>query len=176
MTVTIGVVTGTVNRIASLVRFVESARREIPRGLSYTITVVDGGSTDQTLEWCKTQRDITLIEHGELRGAINAFSEGATRTDADYILLGNDDVSFKPYSILAALAHLERTPACGAVAFADNRTSLVTGDGTQYRVEGIGATTAAGEKVMVVYPQVGLVRKWLGDQVGWWGWHDPVMS
>lgn len=176
MTVTLGVITGTYNRINSLVRFVESVRREIPRGLSYTITVVDGGSTDQTLEWCKTQRDITLIEHGELRGAINAFSEGASRTDSTYILLGNDDVSLKPYSILAALAHLEKTPTCGAVAFADNRTSLVTGDGTQYRVEGIGATTAAGEKVMVVYPQVGLVRKWLGDQVGWWGWRDPVMS
>ncbi len=176
MTVTIGIVTGTWNRIASLVRFVESVRREIPRGLSYTITVVDGGSTDQTLEWCRTQRDITLIEHGELRGAIQAFSEGASRTDAEYILLGNDDVSLKPYSLLAALAHLERTPTCGAVAFADNRTSLVSGDGTQYRVEGIGATTPAGEKVMVVYPQVGLVRKWLGDQVGWWGWRDPVMS
>lgn len=176
MTVTLGIVTGTYNRIASLVRFVESVRREIPRGLSYTITVVDGGSTDQTLEWCRTQRDITLIEHGELRGAIKAFSEGASRTDAEYILLGNDDVSLKPYSLLAALAHLERTPTCGAVAFADNRTSLATGDGTQYRVEGIGATTAAGEKVMVVYPQVGLVRKWLGDQVGWWGWRDPIMS
>jgi glycosyl transferase family 2/glycosyl transferase family 1 len=176
MTVTIGIVTGTWNRINSLVRFVESVRREIPRGLSYTITVVDGGSTDQTLEWCRTQRDITLIEHGALRGAIQAFSEGATRTDADYIFLGNDDVSLKPYSLLAALAHLEKTPTCGAVAFADNRTSLVTGDGTQYRVEGIGATTANGEKVMVAYPQVGLVRKWLGDQVGWWGWQDPVMA
>jgi hypothetical protein len=175
MTVALGIVTGTFNRINSLVRFIESVRREIPRGLSYTITVIDGGSTDQTIGWCLTQPDIRLIQHGELRGAINAFSEGASLTDAAYILLGNDDVSLKPYSLLAALAHLENTPTCGAVAFADNRTSLVTGDGTQYRVEGIGATTAAGEKVMVVYPQVGLVRKWLGEQVGWWGWRDPVM-
>ncbi len=176
MTVTLSIVSGTFNRIGSLIRMIASARREIPRGLSYEFVIVDGGSIDQTIEWCKTQRDIRLIEHGELRGAIRAFCEGATAAAGEYCLLANDDVSFKPYSILAALAHLERTPTCGAVAFADNRTSLVTGDGTQYRVEGIGATTANGEKVMVVYPQVGLVRKALGDQVGWWGWQDPIMQ
>jgi glycosyltransferase involved in cell wall biosynthesis len=176
MTVTIGVVTGTFNRLESLKRFVETVRYAIPRGLSYVITLVDGGSTDGTLEWARRQPDVHLIEHGELRGAISAFSEGADRTDAEYIFLGNDDVSLEPLGLIAALSHLERTPTCGAVAFADNRTSLVHGDGTQYRVEGIGATTASGEKVMVVYAQCGLFRKWLGDRVGWWGWRDPIMS
>lgn len=176
MTVMLSIISGTFNRITSLVRMIESARREIPRGLSYEFVIVDGGSTDQTLEWCKTQRDIRLIEHGELRGAIRAFGDGARTAVGDYCLLANDDISFKPYSILAALAHLEKTPNCGAVAFSDNRTSLVHGDGKQYRVEGMGATTADGQQVMICYAQVGLFRRWLGDQAGWWGDVDPIMS
>lgn len=172
----ISVVTGTFNRHESLARMVESVRREIPRGLSYEIIVVDGGSKDGTLDWCKQQHDIRLIEHGELRGAIKAFCEGATAATGEYVILSNDDITFKPYSIIAALSHLERTPGCAAVAFADNRTSLVTGDGTEYRTEGIGATTADGQQVMVTYAQVGMFRRALGDAAGWWGADDPIMS
>jgi hypothetical protein len=176
MTATLSLVTGTYNRITSLVRMIESARRAIPRGLAYEIVVVDGGSTDQTLEWCRTQRDIRLIEHGELRGAIRAFCDGARAALGEYVVLANDDVTFRPYSLLAALAYLERTPDCGAVAFADNRTSLVHGDGSQYRVEGMGATTADGQAVMVPYAQVGMFRRAIGDAAGWWGDTDPIMS
>jgi glycosyltransferase involved in cell wall biosynthesis len=172
----ISLVTGTFNRCDSLAHMIESARREIPRGLTYEIVVVDGGSTDDTLAWCKRQPDIRLIEHGELRGAIKAFCDGARAAQGEYVLLANDDVIFKPCSILAALAHLERTSTCGAVAFADNRTSLVHGDGKQYRVEGMGATTADGQAVMVAYAQVGVFRKTLGDLAGWWGDTDPIMS
>lgn len=172
----ISLVTGTHNRVASLIRMVESARREIPRGLSYEIIVVDGNSTDNTHSWCESQADIRLIKHGDLRGAIKAFCDGANSARADYCILANDDIEFKPYSIVAALAHLETTPSCAAVAFADNRTSLVHGDGSQYRVEGIGATLPDGRKTMVVYAQVGMFRRELGNAVGWWGDKDPIMK
>jgi glycosyltransferase involved in cell wall biosynthesis len=172
----ISIVTGTYNRRNSLVRMVESVRREIPRGLSYEIIVVDGGSTDGSVQWCKEQHDIHTIEHGELRGAIKAFCEGAKSAIGDYVILANDDITFCPYSIIAATAHLERSPGCAAVAFADNRTSLVEGDGTQYRTEGIGATTSVGQNVMVTYAQVGMFRRELGDLAGWWGADDSIMS
>lgn len=172
----ISIVTGTYNRLASLDRLVQSVRREIPRGLAYEIVIVDGGSSDGTLDWCRAQADIRLIEHGELRGAIRAFCDGAQASLGEYVVMANDDVIFRQYSILAALSHLERTPDCGAVAFADNRISLVRGDGTEYRVDGVGATTADGKDVMVVYAQVGMFRKWLGDRVGWWGADDPIMG
>lgn len=172
----ISVVTGTYNRIASLIRMIESVRREIPRGLSYEIVVVDGGSTDNTISWCKTQTDIRLIEQGQLLGAIRAFCDGAKAARGKYVILANDDITFKRYSILAAVSHLERTPDCGAVAFADNRTSLVTGDGTQYRTEGAGATTADGQRTMVTYAQVGMFRRELGNTIGWWGADDPIMG
>lgn len=176
MTPLISLVTGTHNRVASLIRMIESARREIPRGLSYEIIVVDGKSEDNTVSWCQSQSDIRLIQHGDLRGAIKAFCDGAKAARGEYVILANDDIEFKPYSILAALSHLEQTPSCGAVAFADNRTSLMRGDGKQYRVEGIGATLASGLKTMVVYAQVGMFRRELGNAVGWWGADDPIMS
>ncbi len=172
----ISLVTGTYNRVSSLIRMVESARREMPRGLSYEIIVVDGGSFDNTISWCKSQSDIHLIEQGQLLGAIRAFCDGAKAARGEYVILANDDVSFKPYSIVAAIAHLETTPSCGAVAFADNRTSLVHGDGKQYRTEGIGATLPGGQRTMVTYAQVGMIRRELGNAVGWWGADDPIMS
>lgn len=172
----LSVVTGTFNRLHALVRMIDSVRANMPRGLTYEIVVVDGGSTDGTLLWCRQQPDIHLIEQGTLKGAIKAFCDGARAAQGEYVVLSNDDITFKSGSLLAALVHLEQTPTCAAVAFADNRTSLVRGDGTQYRVEGMGATTAAGHKTMVVYAQVGMFRRALGNLAGWWGDTDPVMS
>lgn len=171
----LSVVTGTYNRLKSLQRMVDSAHAQLSRCLDYEFVVVDGGSTDGTIEWCKSQSNIRLIEHGELRGAIKAFCDGARAATGEYVVLANDDISFKPYSLLAAIRHLETTPTCGAVAFADNRTSLVHGDGNEYRVEGMGATTHDGKKVMVAYAQVGMFRRELGNVAGWWGDTDPIM-
>lgn len=172
----LSIITGTWNRLPSLQRMIASVREQLPRGLSYEFVIVDGGSTDGTLAWLRQQSDSRLIEHGDLRGAIKAFGDGARAACGAYVILANDDIVFKPFGILAAIAHLEQTPDCGAVAFADNRTSLIKGDGQTYRVEGIAAIAPDGRQVMVAYPQVGMVRKWLGDKVGWWGDQDSFMS
>lgn len=172
----LSIVTGTYNRRESLAKMVESARREIPRGLEYEFVIVDGGSTDGTLEWAKQQPNTYVIEHGALLGAMRAFCDGARASRGEYVLLANDDIEFRPYSIIAAIAHLERHPQCGQVAFADNRYSLTHGDGAQYQVEGVGATLADGTEVMVAYGQVSLTRRWLGEKVGWWGDRHPIMG
>jgi glycosyltransferase involved in cell wall biosynthesis len=173
---TVSIVTGTYNRLASLKRMIESVRRALPRGIAYNFIICDGGSTDGTLEYLSTLPDVHILAHGELKGAIKAFTEAANLSVADYTVLANDDIEFKPNSLLAALRHLETRPTCGAVAFADNRTSIVTGDGKEYRVEGMGATLHTGEKVMVPYAQVGMFRTELGRMAGWWGANDAVMS
>lgn len=155
---------------------VASFRANIPTGISYEIVIVDAGSTDDTLAWCKVQPDVVLIEHGELRGAIAAFTDGGYAAKGEHVLLGNDDILFKPSSILLALVHLETHPFCGAVAFSDNRPA--PGYPAGYKVQTMtrfhDPTVATyGD---LIYPQVGLVRKQLGDKIGYWGGRDAIMG
>lgn len=170
----VSIVSGTFNRLESVQRMIESARRAA-LFLPIEFVIVDGGSTDGTLDYLKSQPDVVLIEHGELRGAINAFSEGATVSRGRFTLLANDDIEFHIDSIFKAFIYLEDHPTCGAVAFQDNRPA-VAGGSTQYKAQMIPAITPDGAAQSVVYAQVGLFRKWLGELCGWWGWKDECMS
>lgn len=176
MTPLISLVSGTYNRIALLKDMVQSFRDNLLPGISYEIVLVDGGSTDGTIEWAKSQADIRLIEDGALLGAISAFTRGAKAAQGKYILLSNDDVTFRDSSILPAIVHLENNPKCGAVAFADNRPM---GDGKGrdvYKVNSIGGIMD-GRRVPLIYAQVGLFRKWLGDKLNWWlGEHEEMLG
>lgn len=168
----LSIVSGTYQRLDHLQNMVASARNQLPLGIVYEFVIVDGGSTDGTIEWAKAQPDTRLIEHGELRGAIPAFCDGATKAAGKYVILANDDVTFQQGSILRAVVHLENNPRCGAVGFADNRPVALDGNGVPipkaHRVERIAAQMD-GMSVGVNYAQVGMFRKFLGDRVGWWG-------
>lgn len=172
----ISIVSGTYNRLASLQRMVASVRSQLPRHIRYELVIVDGGSTDGTLEWCETQRDMVLIRHGELRGAIKAFCEGARAATGDYVCMANDDVEFHAGSLLRAVAYLEDRRTCGAVAFADNRYAQVVDPDAGYMVMPMSAIGADGVPRAVNYAQVGMFRGWLGNLVGWWGDQDAIMG
>lgn len=170
----ISVVTGTYNRLESLIRMVRSVRERLPFPISYEVVVVDGGSADGTQVWCKAQKDIVLIEHGELRGAIRAFCDGANAAQGKYVVLANDDIEFLPGSILSAYSYIEAHERCGAVAFMDNRPVLNRPVGA-FRAQLMPAIKD-GQPTSVVYAQVGLFRRELGNLMGWWGADDPVMG
>lgn len=172
----LSIVSGTYNRLSHLQRMIESVRRQMPRHIAYEFVIIDGGSVDGTNEWCMAQPDICLIQHGDLRGAIKAFCEGARTAQGEYVIMGNDDVEFHPGSILRAIAYLEEHRTCGAVAFADNRHSQAMQEPNAYRVMGMPAMSVEGKAVGVTYAQVGMFRRWLGERVGWWGDQDPIMS
>lgn len=165
----LSIVTGTYNRLPLLQQMVASVRRSLYRGLPYEFVIVDGGSTDGTIEWCRTQADIRLIAHGELRGAIRSFCDGAYAAAGKYVLLANDDVEFLDTSILKAITYLESVPTCGAVCFADDRIS-------QGKAPGFAVQTQTyikdGQVIHAPYAQVGLFRRWLGDVCDWWGAND----
>jgi glycosyltransferase involved in cell wall biosynthesis len=167
----LSIVTGTYNRLPALQRMITSV--DLPRSLSYEFVVVDGGSTDGTLDWCRTQPHIRLIEHGALLGAIRAFTDGALSARAGFVILANDDIEFESGAIVRALAYLDSHPTCGAVAFADNRPA--PGYAPGYKVQTMPVLDQ-GKQVNLPYAQVGLYRKWLGDLVGWWGADDPIMG
>lgn len=170
----ISIVSGTYNRLHLLRKMVDSARASLPVGISLSFILVDGGSSDGTQDWCRSQPDVTLIEHGELLGAVKAFCDGckAVHPSCRYVILANDDIMFRGDSILKALVYLEETPGCGAVAFADNRPAF----GKQgYAVMGMSAMRG-GQHITVNYAQVGMFRKELGDAALWWGDDDPEFT
>jgi len=169
----ITIVSGTYQRLMLLQQMVKSARAALPRGIPLDFMLVDGGSTDGTIEWCKAQPDVTLIEHGKLLGAVRAFTDGAKVATGKYVVMSNDDVAFFPNSLLLALVHLETHPHCGAVAFEDNRpVPPWYPDNTHYHV--LRAPAIKDNKPwMAIYAQVGMFRRWLGAKVGWWGGDDP---
>lgn len=170
----LSIVTGSFQRLDFLRAMIQSARDQLPPGFPVEYIVVDGGSRDGTLDWCEKQPDVVLIRHGELRGAIKAFCDGARAARGEMVLLANDDILFHRDSIVRAMVHLLKTPSCGAVAFADNRNA--PGKANSYGVQYVPATYPDGTTTSVVYAQVGLYRKVVGDAVGWWGDADPIMS
>ena len=163
--VQLSIVSGTYNRLSYLTQMIESARRNIPRGLSYEFVIIDGGSTDGTLKWLRQQSDVHLMEDGKLTGAISAFSRAAYRARGRYVILANDDILFMDSVIQRALTYIDERPTCGAVAFADNR---LTGQPDKFRVARMGGRHPKNN-AQLIYAQVGMYRKWLGDWVDWWG-------
>jgi len=155
---TISVVSGTYNRLQLLQRMVGSARKSAGR-LPLELVLVDGGSTDGTIEWCKSQADIIIVEHGELLGAIRAYNDGFAAASGDYIVIGNDDITFDGDTIAKAYAYMLEHPKVGQIAFA-HRYQQRAGNPRVGRVQG-----AYGYP----YGQCSMLPKWLGDFAGWWG-------
>lgn len=170
----ISIVSGTYERLASLQRMVASARAQLPPGIRYEFVLVGVESDLPTAQWAMQQKDVTWIPHPGLLGAIRAFCDGARAASGEYVLLANDDITFGPDSIVRAIVHLETHPTAGAVAFADNRPA--PGYGDALKVQTITARKDDGSAVSVPYPQVGLIRRWLGDACDWWGGNDEIMS
>lgn len=158
----ISIVSGTYNRLNYLKIMINSARKSMCKGLSYEFVIVDGGSRDGTIEWCKDQSDVKLIEHGKLLGAVKAFNDGARAAIGDYVILANDDIEFIDESILVAVAFMQDNPQVGVGCFYQDRY------GKEMHVEEMPAVKN-GKQISTVYGQVCIVRKWLGDYVGWWG-------
>jgi glycosyltransferase involved in cell wall biosynthesis len=154
---------------------IKSARRNIPTGIAHEFVIVDGGSTDGTIDWCQQQADVKLIQHGELRGAVAAFCDGAKAASGNYVMLGNDDITFEDNSIMPALVALENDESIGGIAFADNRPAPGYENFTGFKVQTMTARRN-NVPVTVSYAQVGLFRRELGDLAGWWGADDPEFN
>jgi len=153
----VSVVAGTYNRLPLLKEMVASARNSA-KDLSLEIVLVDGGSTDGTIEWCREQDDITLIEHGKLKGAIRAYNDGCYAASGDYVTIGNDDITFDNDTIHRAYWFLRTNPEIGQAAFGHRFQRR--NNPNQARVQG-----AFG----YVYGQCCMTPRWLGDLAGWWG-------
>lgn len=158
----VSVVSGTYNRLQYVRSMVGSARAALGGRIPLEIVLVDGGSTDGTLEWAREQPDVILIEQGELLGAVKAFNAGARAATGTYVIMANDDVQFTPNSILTAYTFMQEHPDVGIGCFYQDRNI------GRWHVETMPAVWN-GKQVSVYYGQVCIIPRWLGDQVGWWG-------
>jgi glycosyltransferase involved in cell wall biosynthesis len=150
---------------------IASVRANIPVGVPYEFVLCDGGSTDGTLEYLRQQPDVVLIEHGELRGAIAAFTDAGNMASGAYTVILNDDVEVQPGTLMRALVHLEDHKTCGQVAFYDDRAVPGYWQAGQFHVLHMAARRNGGESY-VVYGQCCMVRTWLAKHVNWWRGHD----
>lgn len=158
----LSVISGTYNRLEHLKEMVISARRSMPETIEYEFVIVDGGSKDGSLEWMREQKDIRVIEHGALRGAIKAFNDAGAAAKGDYLCVANDDIEFIGLSIAKGLSFIMDNADVGAVAFYQDR------GGKDWHVESM-PMYENGDQKWLPYLQVGIIPRWLWDKCEGWG-------
>ena len=157
----LSIVTGTCNRLELLVPAIQSFR-ESAQGVSYEIVIVDGGSTDGTLQWLRTQDDVRLIEQGKLVGAVKAFNAGFKAARGRYVANLNDDLVVCESTLKDAVDYLDANAHVAQVAL-----RYIEPHNT---VPHTSQTPPVGKKRQSLpYANFGVTRRAFGDSVGWWG-------
>lgn len=113
----VSVVTVCLNSARSIERTIESVRNQDHPAVEYI--VVDGGSTDGTLEILEHHRDRvdTLVSEKD-RGISDAFNKGIRLSTGSFVQFLNADDALGPGQLSSALGLLERHPEAG-FAFGD---------------------------------------------------------
>lgn len=157
----VSIVSGTYNRLNLLKQMVHSVRNSTV-SISHELILVDGGSTDGTLEWVKEQQDIRLIEHGKLLGAIKAYADGAAIARGEYVVFSNDDLHFVGDAIARALGYMRNHPETGIGCFYTNRANR------GWHVAEMPAHYPDGRMTNAFYGGIIIIPRWLGNKLNWW--------
>ena len=157
MTPQLSVVLGTWNRLEALQSCIWCIRDSVA-DIPYEIIIVDGGSTDGTLQWLHEQKDegwpdVTVIEQGELVGACRAYTAGFRLARAPFVVHINDDDEVQGDCVARAYHYMQAHPEAGQVAFAFDLY------GPGYRFDVVFGKT---------YANKGITRRELGDRAQWW--------
>ena len=115
-------VIGSYNRLELLKIAIDSVRAQCDPDL-HEIIVVDGGSTDGSIEWLTAQSDIvSIIQHNRLKTAKQKYRRkswgefmnmGFRAAAGDYILMISDDCLLLPDAIQNGLERIQRATDAG---------------------------------------------------------------
>ena len=159
----LSVVLGTYNRLPLLKRCLQSIYDFCE---DYEVIVVDGGSTDGTLDFLETNKlsgeghHIWSLQQGELLGAIKAFNAGFAVARGKYVLNFNDDAYLVNLGPMLACDVLDAAPNTGQVAFP-------FGPASAHRGRFDRTMPLAGRRWL--YGNFAVTRRELGNCLGWWG-------
>lgn len=103
----------TYNRLESLKKALDSIERNTR--CSHEIIVIDGGSTDGTIEYLKNRKDITPVFQGKLLGAMRACNEVWKNVECKYTAPFADDQECLPQAFDLGIEILEKDPGIGLV-------------------------------------------------------------
>lgn len=83
----------------------------------YEVIIIDGGSTDGTLEYLKdlNHDDIKLIEQGKLTGITKAYNASFKIAKGNYIFGGNDDTILIPKILIKACKLMDKEKQIGLI-------------------------------------------------------------
>jgi len=92
----------------------------------YEIVVVDGGSTDGTIEYLEEIKsdNVVPVLQGGLKGLAKAWHDGYAAARGDYVFLGNDDISIFPKSFEVASRFLDKEKNIGVVFIRESEIPL----------------------------------------------------
>ncbi|WP_216907225.1 glycosyltransferase [Synechococcus sp. CCY 0621] len=113
----VSIVLGTYNRLELLIKTIDNVRTE-SRELNSELIVIDGGSTDGSIEWLSSQTDIvTIIQHnrgrdpespGPRRSWGYFMNLGFKIAQGKYVLMVSDDCILLPGSLRRGTEQFER--------------------------------------------------------------------
>jgi glycosyltransferase involved in cell wall biosynthesis len=112
MAMRFSIVVPTLDRREMLISAIESIRAQGWPELE--IIVVDGGSTDGTVEHLQTVPDICLLS-GPDRGIYDAFNKGISRATGEVVGILNSDDAYEPESFAAVARAFAENPDAQAV-------------------------------------------------------------
>lgn len=102
----ISVVFATRNRLDYLRRTVQSLLRELSGRYAYELVIVDGGSTDGTLEYLADIASVRVVHEDAPRGCCYAFDLGLRAARGHWVCWLNDDIEMTPGAFDAMLAFM----------------------------------------------------------------------
>ena len=170
----ISIVFATKNRFADLKRTLASIDKELSHNFDYEVVIVDGNSTDGTIEFLKTKKRVRLIVEDEPRGCCYAFNMAFRAARGSWVCWLNDDIEIIPDSFRKMMEFLS-APANKHVGMGAFTSSRNPENIHEYVLNSC-------MRIPIPYANFGILRKKLLEQIGYldlrfqkYGW-DPDLA